>query len=126
MLEGHSSCSWYLEGHVANLNPAAQEVLLNEVQQVFTDKDNSMLKKFPTKQEVKDDLFESNLNAAPDTDGITSQLYHDHWKVIGDSDHQVVSAIMGGESPTTSQKTSLMVFGCKPKKHNSLLPSDKR
>ena len=88
--------------------------------------DNTMLEKLPTKGEVKQVLFNSNLNAAPGTDGITSLLYHDNWDAMGDSLYEVTKAIMMGNQPTTSQRTSLMVFGCKPKKINSLLPSDKR
>ena len=71
-------------------------------------------------------LFKSNLNAAPGSDGITSLLYHDHWDTMGDSLYEVIKANMSGEMPTLSQRTSLMVFGCKPKKSQSLLPSDKR
>ena len=84
------------------------------------------MNKLPTKNEIKEVLFNSNLRAAPGTDGITSLLYHDHWDILGDSLHEVTTEIMKGNSPTLSQRTSLMVFGCKPKKMNSLLPSDKR
>ena len=133
LLEGHKACSAYLEGQVADLlikpaflNTAAQAILLEEVNQVFTEADNTMLEKFPTKNEVKEVLFKSNLNAAPGTDGITSLLYHDHWDILGDSLFEVTLEIMKGEKLPVSQRTSLMVFGCKPKKMNSLLPSDKR
>jgi hypothetical protein len=133
IIEGHKECATYLESKVADLllNPAvlnatAQATLLEEVEEVFTEADNSMLKKLPNKEEIKEVLFGSNLNAAPGTDGITSLLYHDHWDIMGDSLFEVTSAIMKGDNPTLSQRTSLMVFGCKPKKVNSLLPSDKR
>ena len=85
-----------------------------------------MLEKLPTKEEVKDVLFNSNLNAAPGSDAITSLLYHDHWDTLGDSIHDVTTAIFTGKAPTVSQRTSIMVFGCKPKKLGSILPSDKR
>ena len=81
--EGHDACSDYL---VANLlfNPAvldadAQALLLSEVVPVFTDEDNQILEKLPDKEDVKDVLFKSNLNAAPGTDGITSLLYKECW-----------------------------------------------
>ena len=133
LIEGHKDCSAYLEAQVAELllNPAVlnfedQGILLEEVEQVFTEADNTMMNKLPTKNEIKEVLFNSNLRAAPGTDGITSLLYHDHWDILGDSLHEVTTEIMKGNSPTLSQRTSLMVFGCKPKKMNSLLPSDKR
>ena len=44
----------------------------------------------------------------------------------GDSLYQVTNAIAQGETLTTSQRTSLMVFGTKPKKPVSFLPEDKR
>jgi hypothetical protein len=113
VLEGHQACADYLQGQVAQLllnkavlKPAAQATLLLEVEEVFTEEDNSMLKKMPSKTEVKAVLFNSNLNAAPGTDGITSLLYHDHWDVLGDSLHQVVTAIFKGEQATVSQRTS--------------------
>ena len=82
-LEGHDACSDYL---VANLlfNPAvldadAQALLQSEVVPGFTDEDNQILEKLPDKEDVKDVLFKSNLNAAPGTDGITSLLYKECW-----------------------------------------------
>ena len=39
---------------------------------------------------------------------------------------QVVQAVFQGGQPTLSMRTSLMVFGSKPKKPNSIKPSDKR
>ena len=133
IIEGHKACSSYLQNQLSNLllNPAtlcdhSQQVLLQEVDQVFTNEDNARLEKLPTKEEVKEVLFKSNLNAAPGSDGITSLLYHDHWDTMGDSLYEVTKATMSGEMPTLSQRTSLMVFGCKPKKSQSLLPSDKR
>ena len=41
---------------------------------VFTESDNRDLEKLPDREEVKNVLFDSNLNAAPGTDGITSLL----------------------------------------------------
>ena len=133
IIEGHNACSLYLQNQLATLllrpatlNVHSQQVLLQEVGKVFTDNDNALLENPPTKEEIKEVLFKSNLNAAPGTDGITSLLYHNHWDIMGESLHETTKATMSGEIPTLSQRTSLMVFGCKPKKSHSLLPSDKR
>ena len=73
-----------------------------------------------------DILCQSNLNSAPGTDGITSLLYKEHWNILGESLYQVTNAIAQGETLSASQRTSLMVFGTKPKKPLSILPEDKR
>ena len=132
-LQGHDVCSKYLIGEVSNLllNPAildhvAQDQLLADVVPVFTAEDISNLEQEPSKEKVKEILFKSNLNAAPGTDGITSLLYKECWDIFGDALHQVCLAIREGEPLTTSQRTSLMVFGSKPKKINSIHPKDKR
>ena len=132
-LLGHDACSAYLEKqlaslllHPAKLDPVAQATLLAEIEPVFTEADNKDLEKLPNKEEVKFTLFESNLNAAPGTDSITSLLYKVHWDLLGDSLHKVVSALHEGESPTASQRTNLMVFGTKPKKLSSIHAKDKR
>ena len=78
-----------------------------------------MLCKLPTKQDVKEVLSYSNLHAAPGSDGITSYMYNECWDVLGDSLTEVMQA-------TLSQRTSLMVFGVKPKKPTSIKPQDKR
>ena len=85
-LQGHDACSSYLEGEVASLllnpaalDPAAQDILLAEVEPVFTKEDNEMLLALPCKEEVKEVLFSSNLKAAPGTDGLTSLLYKECW-----------------------------------------------
>ena len=85
-----------------------------------------MITKVPTKEDVKNSVTSSNLHAAPGTDGLTSFFYHSCWDIIGDSLTEVVQAIHGGQPPTLSQRTSLMVFGCKPKKPKSTKPGDKR
>ena len=130
---GHDECSRYLEEQVAHLllQPAgldsqAQEELLKEIQPVFTAQDNAIIIKTPTKEEVKSSVSNSNLFAAPGTDGITPFLYHHCWEVVGDALTEVVQAVHAGKPPTLSQRTSLMVFGCKPKKPKSTKPSDKR
>ena len=49
-------------------------------------------------------------------DGITSLLYKTNLNVLGDSIVDVVKAVHKGEKLTKSQRTSLIVFGSKPKK----------
>ena len=91
---------------------------------MFTDKDNAMLTKTPTKVEVKNSVSNSNLHAAPGTDGLTSYFYNFCWDTVGDALTEVVQAVHGGQPPTLSQRTSLMVFGCKPKKPKPTKPGD--
>ena len=108
------------------LDPAAQHALLSEVEVVFTDEDNAMLCDIPEKKEVKEVLWDSNQHAAPGTDGLTAFLYQQCWDLLGDPLTEVVQAVFKGQKPTASQRTSLMVFGAKPKKLKSLKPKDKR
>ena len=108
------------------LDAVAQDVLLAEVDPVFTAADNALLLKTPSKKEVFETLSQANLHAAPGCDGLTSFLYKECWDTLGDSLTEVVQAVHRGEQPTRSQRTSLMVFGTKPKKPKSLKPSDKR
>ena len=68
----------------------------------------------------------SNLAAAPGTDGIPSLLYHVCWDHLGEALTEVVRTIHLGSKPTRSMRTSLMVFGTKPKKPTSIKPGDKR
>ena len=56
----------------APLNEEAQEELLREVKEVFTEEDNQMLMKKPTKNEVKESLWSAKMHAAPGSDGLTS------------------------------------------------------
>ena len=53
-------------------------------------------------------------------------IYHLCWDSLGDSLTAVVKAIFSGEKPSKSQRSSLMVFGSKPKKSTSHKPEDKR
>ena len=80
----------------------------------------------PNLDEVKKVLSKSNLYAAPGTDGIPSLLYSRCWDVMGTPLTEVAQAIHRDGIPTPSMRTSLMVFGSKPKKPNSIKPSDKR
>ena len=133
IIEGHHACADFLEKavgelllHPAELDNAAQARLLNEVETVFTEEDNAMLCSPPSQQDVKDVLSNSNLHAAPGSDGITSFLYSECWEILGKPITEVMQAIHDGNQPTASQRTSLMVFGSKPKKANSIKPGDKR
>ena len=81
-VEGHEACAFALEANVADhlLNPAlldhqAQDILLNEVEQCFTDDDNVTLRAPPTKSEIKKVLDSCRAHAAPGTDGLTVFFY---------------------------------------------------
>ena len=133
MIEGHDKCAEYLEKTVedlllrpAELNQSAQDSLLKEVKVVFREKDNQEFLKPPSKEQVFKVLSASNLRAAPGTDGIPSLLYKEHWDLLGDHLTQIMSEIFECRPLPKSMRTSLMVFGAKPKKPGSLLPKDKR
>ena len=130
---GHSACAEYLERIVeevlnsnVGLNPESQNVLLNEVDHVFSDEDNNKLLAVPSQQEVWLTLLDSNLHAAPGTDGLTNYFYKECFDIVGGPLTEVVAKVFSGSKPTHSQRTSKMVFGCKPKKSKSLNPKDKR
>ena len=57
------------------LDMAAREVMLQEVDKVFTEQDNVKVLTLPTAQDVKKVISKSNLYAAPGTDGVPSLLY---------------------------------------------------
>ena len=71
-------------------------------------------------------ISESNLHAAPGTDGLTNYFYKQSFDTVGESLTEVVTAVFNRSKPTLSQRTSKMVFGSKPKKVKSLKPNDKR
>ena len=80
--EGHQQCASYLEQQVADLltNPAlldqaARDVLLEEVEHVFSAEDNEKFLSLPSLSDVKKRVSASNLLAAPGTEGIPSLLY---------------------------------------------------
>ena len=93
---------------------------------VFREKDNQESLKPPSKEQVLKVLSTSNLRAAPGTDGIPSLLYKEHWDLLGDHLTQIMTEIFECRPHPKSMRTSLMVFGAKPKKPGSLLPKDKR
>ena len=107
--EGHQQCASYLEQQVADLltNPAlldqaARDVLLEEVEHVFSAEDNEKFLSLPSLSDVKKRVSASNLLAAPGTDGIPSLLYSKCWDVIGPALTEVVQAIYNGGQPTPS------------------------
>ena len=94
---------------------------------MFTDKDNDLLLKEVTKEEVKNSLMTANMDAAPGTDSLTNLVYKECWGVLGDSLTEIAQAVLNGEKPTRSQRTSLMVYGNKANKPpNSPDPKHKR
>ena len=133
ILEGHSKCSQYLEKEVKNLlltdaglDSSAQAVLLDEIMPCFSEAHNEKLRSPPTLETVKKTVESSNLHAAPGCDGLPSLLYKVCWNTMGAPLTSVMQEVSQCKPLTSSQRTSLMVFGTKPKKPNSLLPQDKR
>ena len=102
------------------------KLLLDELQPIVSDAENAMLGALPDKDEVFNFVKGSNLRAAPGTDGITSLVYKLCWDSLGDSLTAVAQAKHEGEKLPGSMRTTLMVFGTKPKKANSIKPGDKR
>ena len=130
---GSSDCANYLEEQVGDLvlNPAplyqmAQDLLLDEIQPVFSASDNAKCKAVPDEEEVKEVMSASNLLASPGTDGIPSMLYNFCKDIMKEAFTIEVQAIHQVEQPTLSMRTSLMVFVSKPKKISSIKPGDKR
>ena len=133
LILGHAACAAHLEQtvedlllHPGHLDQVSQQILLEEVTPVFTEKDISMFLSPPSKLDVWETVCNSNLNAAPGSDGIPSLAYKECWPVLGEPLMDVMLAIFSGQHLQPSMRTSLMVFGSKPKKPNSLLPKDKR
>ena len=133
LIDGHNACSAFLEKTVeelllfpAGLDSTAQQALLSEVVPVFTQEDNQKFLTPPTRDSVYKTVSKSNLHAAPGTDGIPSLLYKECWDVIGDPLVDVMGEVFKEQELQPSMRTSLMVFGSKPKKMSSILPKDKR
>ena len=133
VIEGHNKCAEFLENEVKNLlledaglDPIAQEKLLEEVLPCFTDADNAILSAPTTMQDVKETVDNSNLHAAPGNDGIPSLFYKACWNTMGEPLTEVMQEIFQLKPLSSSLRTSLMVFGSKPKKPNSIKPQDKR
>ena len=133
VIEGHEKCANLLNneakemfGKEVELDEEEQEELLKEVEEVFTEKDNEMLEKEITDQEIKESLGKCNSNSAPGTDGLTFLTYAQCWQSIGTHLGDVIREIFQkGKSPATMRHSQL-VFSVKPQKPNSLLTRDKR
>ena len=73
LVTGHDACALALESNVADhllnqadLIPAAQEILLKEIEPSFSEADNNKLKAVPTKSEIKQVLDQAQ-RASPST-----------------------------------------------------------
>ena len=133
IIQGHKLCSEFLEREVKNLlltdaglDQAAQDCLLEEVEPCFSEADNSILTAPPTLKCVKKTIESSNLHAAPGSDGLPSLFYKVCWNTMGEPLTDVMKDIFHLQPLTPSLRTSLMVFGTKPKKANILLPTTPR
>ena len=88
LLGGQKKCVAFLESSIkditdgsSNLDESSQRILLNETEKVFTPEDNEILLKTPSKDEVYKMLSESNVHAAPGSDGLTSLVYKEHFDI---------------------------------------------
>ena len=84
---------------------SVQQLLLDELVPVFTQKDNENFLKPPTVETVKEVVNSSNLYAAPGTDGLPSLLYKECWAVLGNPLTEVMLAIGDGQSLQKSMLT---------------------
>ena len=109
-----------------NSDNKSKNILLNKLEEVFTDKDNEMLDALPTPEELLKVVSSSNLNASAGCDGISSLVYKECWNSLGDSLFEVIKALFEGSALPASMRTAMMHFCSKPKKANSCKPSDKR
>ena len=92
---------------------------------MFTAEDNRKMLLPPSNSDVLETVSSSNLHAAPGTDGLPSLLYKECWSCLGPTLSDVMRGVYSRQKLTKSLRTSLMVFGSKPKKPNSILPGDK-
>ena len=93
--------------HPAPVDDDARNIMLGEVEKVFTEEDNKVFLTLPEMSDVKKVLSKSNLLAAPGTDGIPSLLYSKCRDIMGPSLTEVVQAIFNGGQPTLSMCTCL-------------------
>ena len=121
----HSECSEYLEREVFQLLtsihsavPSSEDNLLKEITEVFSEEDNGILVALPTEKELKSIIDSFNLNATLGSDGIPGLVYTVCWDILKDLLLKVMVVVHSDKHPTVSQKTGIMVFSNKPKKHN--------
>ena len=91
----------YISQNVAELlenkfkfNESSQKILLNELDPVFSEEDNTMLLKKPTKSEIKEIIKASNHHGAQGSDGITNYFYYKMFNIIGDTLVKVLQVIL--------------------------------
>jgi hypothetical protein len=65
--------------YISYLTRRVQSGQIHRLIPVLAESDNDMLLAPPDKKEIKDTLDDSNLHAAPGTDGLTSFLYNECW-----------------------------------------------
>ena len=133
MKTGHDECMDFLERDVMSLlfnvhspNMEAVQDLLDEISPSFSTEDNKMLEAAPTEKEIKKVISSSNLSASPGLDGIPGSLYSECWETIKRPLVNMIQEVHKDESPTLSQRTSLMTFCKKPKRALSFKPGDMR
>ena len=133
VVEGHRKCMELLESSIESvfgvapiLSLDSQQLLLAEVEPVFSLEDNTMMAAVPSKEEVKKRLWECNVNSSPGSDGLTYLVYKECWDILGDAITEVCVCLHNGDQETISQRLSLMVFTPKPKKADSIKVKDKR
>ena len=108
----------------ANLNHAAQISLPVEISLCFTESDKAILLSPPTLQNMKETVSNSNLHAAPGTEGIPSFIYKECWNNLGEALTYVMPDIHHCKSLSNYQRTSLVVFRSKQTKKHGILPRD--
>ena len=133
VVSGHRDCADPLNKEVQDLlgeetllDREAQDDLLEDVQEAFTEKDNEMLEKEITNEEVRESLQRSNKNSAPGCDGITFLTYEQCWSSIGSHLCDVIREVVRKGRPTASMRHSFMIFSPKAGKANPPAPKDLR
>ena len=133
VLTGHQECANFLVQEVKDLwekevklNEEAQEELLSEVKQVFTEEDNKLLEATISNQEIKDSLDRCNMRASPGTDSITYQTYKTCWEILGEDFGDVLREIVQTRKLPETMKYSYMIFTPKSGKGSPLQPKHLR
>ena len=133
IIEGHNKVAEFFKNEVealfgkeVKLDEEAQEKLLDEVEEEFSEDDNKMLESEITDEEVKLSLKTSNKKASPGCDGITFLVYEECWSVLGPHLCEVVRQVIKEGTPSRSMQHSLLVFSPKPGKQDALLPKNFR
>ena len=87
--DGHNECAQFLEDqvkdlllHTSPLDQAVRDILLEEIDHIFTDKDNKRMLSIPNEKEVSAVLARANLLASPGCDGIPALFYKVCWNIV--------------------------------------------